>query len=293
VNIILLEPDEVGKPLPRGDRREEHVRRILRKAPGEELAAGLVDGPLGRARIQSLDERGLVLDFQPLGEAPPLAPLRLLLGFPRPIQAKRIFKDLASLGVGEIHLCGTELGEKSYLESDFFREGEWRRALVEGAEQAANPRLPRVSRHWTLARALDALDEADRARAEGGADAPCRGTRFLLHPAPGAPLLGSLPLHGAAKEEDRAATAAACTASTAGRKATAAGSAASTVSPAAQPAGLATTLAIGSERGWTESELGLLASRGFLAASLGGRILKSETAASAAVVLCLAKLGLM
>lgn len=46
------------------------------------------------------------------------------------------------------------------------------------------------------------------------------------------------------------------------------------------------TLVIGPEGGWTESEAQLAASRGFLAAGLGPRTLRTETAAVAAVVIC-------
>jgi RsmE family RNA methyltransferase len=52
-----------------------------------------------------------------------------------------------------------------------------------------------------------------------------------------------------------------------------------------------TTLAIGSERGWTVREVNLLASHGFTACYLGDRILKTETAAIAAVSIILSRLG--
>jgi len=45
----------------------------------------------------------------------------------------------------------------------------------------------------------------------------------------------------------------------------------------------ALALAVGSERGWSERELGLLAEHGFAWATLGQRILRTETAAAAAV----------
>jgi RsmE family RNA methyltransferase len=53
------------------------------------------------------------------------------------------------------------------------------------------------------------------------------------------------------------------------------------------------TLAVGSERGWTEAELAALRQSGFEACSLGARILKTETAALAAVTLALARLGIL
>ena len=247
MNILILEEFEVGVRIPRADRRWSHVKKVLKKGPGDRIAAGLADGALGEAVVRELDEAGLVLDFEKGAEAHPLAPLRLVLGFPRPIQATRILKDLTSLGVGEIHLTGTELGEKSYALSRLFQDRDFRGPLIEGAEQAGNPRLPLVSTHWTLARCLETL----------AAD----GERIVLHPYGGAPLMGGPLVSGALQV------------------------AASPTAPI--------TLAVGSERGWTETELAVLKKAGFVARSLGGRILKTETAAMAACVLALARLRLL
>lgn len=255
MNILILDKSEIGQRIPRSDRRWEHIKRILKKHPGDELAAGLVTevvygpaaGSLGKARIVELDEAGLRLDYRPESSAPPLAPIRLLLGFPRPIQAKRILTALASLGIAEIHLTGTELGEKSYLESDVFAKKEFRQSLIEGGEQAGNPRLPAVSTHWSLRRALETLAAA---KGGEGADWPS-GDRIVLHPLPGAPFLGSATL--------------------------------------AAPM----TLVVGSERGWTEGELALLEEKGYRIFGLGRRIVRTETACLAATAIALGKLGLM
>ncbi|MEI6875891.1 MAG: RsmE family RNA methyltransferase, partial [Spirochaetota bacterium] len=190
MNLILLGASEIGALLPIGDRRVAHIVRVLRKGPGDELLAGLLveeacgSSPcsIGRARIQSLDERGLVLTYRPERMAPTLHRLRIVLGFPRPIQASRLLKELTSLGIAELLFTGTELGEKSYLESDFWKKGEYRQALIEGAEQAANPRLPRVTRTWTLERALLQMDE----------ESWRGGSRIFLHPGGGHPRLGAI-----------------------------------------------------------------------------------------------------
>jgi RsmE family RNA methyltransferase len=50
-------------------------------------------------------------------------------------------------------------------------------------------------------------------------------------------------------------------------------------------------LAIGTERGWTEKEMKLFSDFGFNAATLGDRILKTETAAIAAVSVILSGLN--
>lgn len=57
------------------------------------------------------------------------------------------------------------------------------------------------------------------------------------------------------------------------------------------PTGTEVTLAIGSERGWTESELEELVRAGFTPANLGTRILRTETACIAAVSILRGRLG--
>jgi 16S rRNA U1498 N3-methylase RsmE len=272
--MLILEPGEIGSLIPRSDRRWEHVKKILKKGPGDRLSAGIAVGSpfasapasVGEAVVRALDDAGLVLDFRPFeggaGDPPSLPPLRLILGCPRPIQAGRIFKDLASLGVAVIEACGTDLGEKSYLESGFFKLREWRRPLVEGAEQAANPRLPRVALHWTLARCLDALDTGTEAAKGPATEEPeWRAGHFIaLHPAPGAQRLGAyLAARGSA-------------------------GGAGGIRPI--------TMAIGSERGWSEREVALLTARGFAMCALGTRILKTETATVVAAALALQAMGL-
>jgi len=254
MNMLFIEAGEAGLALGRGDPRRKHIRSVLKKGPGDELAAGRADGRLGVARIEADDEDGMTLSFVPGPEAPPLRPVTLLLGFPRPIQANRILKDLASLGVARIMLSGTELGEKSYFQSDFFKNREFRSALIEGAEQAGNPRLPVVETAWTLARALDAIvPEADDAvRDDAARDGASRFWAFDPYRAERP--FGSVALSDSGPERPL-------------------------------------VLAIGSERGWTEAELDLLSASGFPFASLGDRILKTETACVVAVAMALGKLG--
>jgi len=261
VNLLILEAEEAGVLLRPEDRRTVHVRRVLGKKVGDEIVAGILfdepfapaPGCLGRARIERLDEKGMILSYIPLSEAPPLRPLRLILGFPRPIQGGRLLKDLASLGISDIVLCGTELGEKSYLESDLWKKREYLQAALEGAEQAASPRLPRIRREWSVKAALAGIAEDGR-EPEGRPDTEPRwaaGTRLCLHPGEGLPRLGD-------------------------------------TDPAVPP-----TLAVGSERGWTDAEVAAFAEAGFLLTSLGDRILKTETAAIAASSIVLSRTGFL
>lgn len=262
MNIIYLERGEIGAMLGRGDRRYAHITRVLRKHEGDSLAAGCSDGTLGDARVESLGPEGLVLSYEGKIQAPSLRPVRILMGFPRPIQAGRVLKDLTSLGVAELWFALSDLGEKSYAESTFFRDKEYGDHLVEGAEQAGNPRLPEVRNFWSLSRACDELDRlGDGIAATEGASAGeglgkgirgTAGSRLMFHPDANLPKIADFP---------------------------------AMVPPV--------TIAIGSERGWSNREISFLGERGFVACHLGDRILKTETAAIAAAALVLSRLGYM
>lgn len=240
MNMMLLRPEEAGSRIARSDPRVRHVLKVLKKGIGDEVVAGMEGGRPGTARLESLDDEGAVFSFRAEGESEPLRPLALILGFPRPIQANRIVKDLVSLGVSRIVLCGTDLGEASYLQSGFYGDEGWRGAVREGASQAGNPLLPEVGTAGSLERAVASIEGLPGLRV--ALDNEGEGSPFAR--------LGF----------DRGAGA---------------------------------VLAVGSERGWSARERSLLAAEGFARARLGGRILRTETASLAAVVLCLAAMGYM
>jgi RsmE family RNA methyltransferase len=51
------------------------------------------------------------------------------------------------------------------------------------------------------------------------------------------------------------------------------------------------TLAIGSERGWSDREREMLEAAGFMRLSLGSRALRTETACTAAAAIIMEKIG--
>jgi RsmE family RNA methyltransferase len=157
VNIILFSSSEVGKALPRRDERTIHLLKVLHKKPGDTFDAGIIDGSIGTGLIDSVGIDGSLrysLDLR--DDPPPRTPIRIGVGFPRPIQLRRLLRDLSNFGIEYIDLIMTDLGEKSYRETNLLSDGGARAALIEGAVQSRDTRLPEI----TVYQSLDAwLDE--------------------------------------------------------------------------------------------------------------------------------------
>ena len=161
MNICLFNPEEVGKPLSLKDERGQHLVKILHKKEGDSFTAGIVGGAAGLAKITKIAQEGIFFDFTPAadgsGQGKPLYPLKMVIGFPRPIQLKRLLRDVAALGVCQVHLTGTELGEKSYMQSTLLEKGNAYKMLWDGTVQAGGTHIPELYLHKSLAECLEAL----------------------------------------------------------------------------------------------------------------------------------------
>lgn len=173
MNLVLFEPGELDAPLPLADPRAQHILKVLRRTPGDTFVAGLVNGPLGTATLLSASADALHLTLTPAHEPPPLPPVTLLVGLPRPQTARDLLRDATTLGVACIHFTTTERADPNYAASSLWTTGEWRRHLLAGAAQACDTRLPDVTWTHTLASALAALPTASRRLALDNYEAAC------------------------------------------------------------------------------------------------------------------------
>jgi 16S rRNA (uracil1498-N3)-methyltransferase len=154
---MLFEPDEIGRSLPRGDPRAVHLLQVLRRREGGTFDAGVVNGPRGRGTLVTVGPDALTLSFAWSAEPPPLAPITLVIGLPRPQTARDILREATSLGVAAMHFVATDKGEPSYARSALWSSGEWRRQLLAGAAQAFDTRLPAVTHGRSLLEVIGAL----------------------------------------------------------------------------------------------------------------------------------------
>ncbi|MFW5742012.1 MAG: RsmE family RNA methyltransferase [Spirochaetota bacterium] len=269
MNLLLLEPGE--SVLDRRDPRARHIRKVLRLSAGDELRAGEVGGPIGVARIVSDAAGRYELDFEPRREPAALPPVCLVLGHPRPIVLRRLLRDLTAIGPAGVVVTHTDLGEKSYYESSLW--ADVRTPLLDGAAQGGTTLLPDVRRAGSLREAAAAADSIVADAAAGGGAAGGGAKRSRRKPR-------RLVLHDD-DPRDRKVQDGNSSPSAADGDGRPAARFAVTIARALGEVEATTpvVLAVGSERGWTARELDVLAGRGFVATTLGRRVLRSETAA--------------
>ncbi|MDR2923003.1 MAG: 16S rRNA (uracil(1498)-N(3))-methyltransferase [Treponema sp.] len=146
MNLILFEEYELGRNLSRRDERTVHLLKVLRKKAGDVFEAGILGGMRGMGRIEKINLDGSVFVSLYVNEAPPpRLPVRMGVGFPRPIQIRRLLRDLSNMGVQGVDLVGTDLGEKSYRDTKLLNDGGAQAALIEGAVQARDTIIPETA----------------------------------------------------------------------------------------------------------------------------------------------------
>ena len=159
MNICLFSQEEISKPLARSDERAQHLIKVLHKKTGDDFTAGIIGGQSGTARITAIDDSGISFEFSPEGNGKPLTKLDMIIGFPRPIQLKRLLRDIAALGVGRVYLTGTDLGEKSYMQSTLVEKGAAYKMLLDGTVQAGSTHVPELFLFKTLDECLGEIKE--------------------------------------------------------------------------------------------------------------------------------------
>jgi len=144
MNRILLEAQEIrdGRAFLR-DGRADHIRAVLGAAAGRCVKVGVADGPLGTGEIVRCDAAGVELALTLQGESPqPWCDL--ILAMPRPRALKRLWAQVAALGVGRLFLIAAARVESCYFGSHWLRDEAYRPLLIEGLMQAGTTQVPRV-----------------------------------------------------------------------------------------------------------------------------------------------------
>jgi len=147
--IILTDADAVGDNRYRlTDNRAEHIRAILRLSVGDTVQVGMLNGPVGEARVERLDDAEVVLVGEKFEDMPaPIPTIDLICALPRPQTLKKVLITSATMGIRNIHLVRANRVEKSYFHSPLLTPDKWTPYLIEGLSQGKLTRLPRVEIH--------------------------------------------------------------------------------------------------------------------------------------------------
>lgn len=145
MNLILLQPEEVQDcRAVLNDERAKHIRKVLKAEPGKELRIGILNGPLGIGTVESVSAHEVALSCVFEDEPRPRPSVDLLLAMPRPKVLKRMWAQLAALGVGKILLLRAEKVERYYFDSHVIDPDFYNKLLMEGLQQARCTHLPKV-----------------------------------------------------------------------------------------------------------------------------------------------------
>ena len=261
MNICLFEKSELGKAIPIKDDRVQHIIKVLKKNEGDDFFAGVIGEKSGRARITKIENDNFFFEFEDFSKEDlrPLFPLKMIVGFPRPIQLKRLLRDVAALGLCEIHLTGTELGEKSYLNSNLSQKENVYKMLLEGTVQAGATKIPEIYIHKNLAECLE-MKSLYSSFKEGKQGFPNERS------------FGNIAKISLDNKEPKC-------------------SLEEVMKNLIPNKDQMVVAAIGSERGWTDRERILFKKNGYTICGMGNRIMRTETAATVAAAIILNYLG--
>jgi 16S rRNA (uracil1498-N3)-methyltransferase len=147
VNLILLDGRDGLDPrhVTLSDARAAHLLNVLSVTPGQTVRVGVLDGPLGVGTVESAEDGRVTMRCVFDANTPPRPRVDVLLALPRPKVMRRLWAQLAALGVGQIILTNAERVERPYFDSHVLAEACYRPLLVEGLQQARDTRLPAVS----------------------------------------------------------------------------------------------------------------------------------------------------
>jgi RsmE family RNA methyltransferase len=180
LNLILLEPGEIADDgaVSLSGARAEHVIRVLRAMPGDRVRVGVLDGGAGAGRVTAVADCRVELHCELEATIPPPPAVDLLMAVPRPKVMRRLWAQIAALGVGQIVLTNASRVERHYFDTHVLGEACYRPLLIEGLQQARDTRVPKVSIRRQLKVFVE--DELDALFATG--------LRVTAHPGVGRPM---------------------------------------------------------------------------------------------------------
>jgi len=150
VNQILIwkhELDPEGQSVVLAGPRAGHLLHVLRVTTGASVRVGVINALPGRGVVTAIEDGCVRLRCEFDEKASPMPAVDLLLALPRPKVLRRLWAQLAALGVGQIFITNADRVERCYFDTHVLSPETYEPLLVEGLQQARDVFLPRVSVH--------------------------------------------------------------------------------------------------------------------------------------------------
>jgi RsmE family RNA methyltransferase len=146
MNLIILKPEDLSDEglAELTDGRAKHIRSVLKAEPGQSVRIGMLNGPVGRGTVIGTGKDRVCLECAFTGEMPQRPAIDLLLAMPRPKVMKRLWAQLAALGLGRIVIVNASKVERFYFDSHVLEPEYYTKLLIEGLQQACCTQLPEV-----------------------------------------------------------------------------------------------------------------------------------------------------
>ncbi len=161
MNLLLLRPQDRQEDGSYAicDARAQHMLKVLGVGPGDDVKAGVLNGPRGTATVKRVEAGRITLSMSPEPQTPPRPNIDLLLALPRPRSLKKLLPEVTALGAGRIILTETYRVEKAFFGATLLQPDNHRPLLYEGMMQAKLTHLPEVTVQRKLWQVLKELPE--------------------------------------------------------------------------------------------------------------------------------------
>lgn len=150
MNLIILENTDhiTGTTYRIEGPRFRHIRTVLKAKLGDNIEAGLLNGPTATAKIIELTKTSATLDCTFADPTPQQTPaIDLICALPRPQTLKKVLQTAATMGVENIYLTNANRVEQCYFSASAMDSQNIKPQLLAGLAQGKRTILPKVQIH--------------------------------------------------------------------------------------------------------------------------------------------------
>ena len=125
------------------DERANHIISVLKLSCGDKVRVSCINGLKGSASIFSINGRNVHLKCE-LKKESKRSTIDLIIAMPRPKVMKRLWAQIAAIGVNRVFIINSQRVEQSYFDSHVLKFDNYHRRLIEGLSQSGESHIPEV-----------------------------------------------------------------------------------------------------------------------------------------------------